>query len=188
MHVKAGFQLGNIANPTVTNMSMSMDGKAAFGGQAAFDYVFNFGLSVGGEVGVLSAKAESGTFKDTFTAIPILARVGYHLSALGFLPKNMDLYFLGKMGFVPGVWSGDSKDYLDELLEMYGGSSIDNPKGFGFGFDVGYAFYFTPIVGIFAEAGFERYLLKSEVSVEGSTYEAESPMNKFFTLGLALKF
>jgi hypothetical protein len=57
-----------------------------------------------------------------------------------------------------------------------------------FGFDVGVAYYFTSVLGIFAEAGFDRYALSTEVSIDGYSDTIDGPFSRFFTVGISAKF
>jgi hypothetical protein len=190
MHINGGFSMGFLDPSLKTTGFANEDakGKLGVGGHFVAEYVFGFGLSVGGEIGVVSAKMETKvgneTYKDTITAIPILARVGYHF---GFVPDDQDFYIVGKIGYVPGMWSGKAKDTYKEI-----GIDMDNPDGAGFGFDVGWAYYFTSHVGLFLEGGFDYYYMKSEYGWSYGSYKRtttlESFMSKFFTVGVGFKF
>jgi hypothetical protein len=157
-----------------------LDGGIGFGGNVYVDYILpiNIPLSLGAEAGVDSAKLDSSV-DDTILAIPVLARVAYHFD---ILPK-LDLYVVGKIGIAFGSWKGEVRDSADEY------ASVKTPPGFAFGFDVGAAYYFTPTIGVFAEAGFDRYNLSAEI--EDSYYGSDTleiPFNRFFTLGISAKF
>jgi phytoene dehydrogenase-like protein len=78
---------------------------------------------------------------------------------------------VGKVGYVLG--GGETN-----------GNSEDGYNGIGFGFDVGAAYYFNSRIGIFAEAGFERYSLEKDDS--GVTYEF--PFSRFVIVGISAKF
>jgi opacity protein-like surface antigen len=160
----------------------SIEGDIGIGGNIYADYLLPIGIpmSLGVEVGVDTSSFKIDSAKDTVLAIPILARVAYHFD---IMPK-LDLYLVGKIGYAFGIWNGDTKD----VIEKYDGS-IDNKGGLAFGFDVGVAFYFTPTVGIFAEGGFDDYMLESEFKFPGEKGEKlEVPFYRFFTVGLSLKF
>jgi hypothetical protein len=156
----------------------SEKGSVGIGGNVSVDYLLKTKspLSVGGEIGADSASVSvrSGV-KDTVTAIPILARVAYHFK---LPPPKLDLYVLGKLGYAVGIWKGDMKDM----------SNGDNPGGFGFGFDLGAAYYFTKKIGAFAEVGFDRYLLKTEAAMGGpSKTTLDMPLTRFLTAGVSVK-
>jgi hypothetical protein len=89
---------------------------------------------------------------------------------------NLDLYLVGKVGYVLGS------------AERPGMGSEDGYNGIGFGFDAGVAYYFTPRIGVFAEAGFERYGLKKEFSESGYSETVEVPFTRFVIVGLSTKF
>lgn len=108
----------------------------------------------------------------TVGTVPILARVAYHFD---FNPK-LDLYLVGKIGYVLGMMSGD----ISEFIEPQG--------GIGFGFDIGAAFYFTANFGIFAEAGFDRYMLGWKYKSAYGTDKGDAPFSRFATVGISAKF
>jgi hypothetical protein len=150
--------------------SETLKGDVGIGGNVSVDYLLKtkIPLSVGGEIGADSASVSTGGSKNTVTAIPILARVAYHFK---LPPPKLDLYVLGKLGYAVGTLKGDQL------------KNLDNPSGFGFGFDLGAAYYFTKKIGAFAEVGFDRYLLKSKV--EGETIDL--PLTRFLTAGVSVK-
>ncbi|MDR0718941.1 MAG: outer membrane beta-barrel protein [Treponema sp.] len=149
--------------------STSIDGDIGFGGNIYADYLLPIGvpLSLGIEAGFDTASIEDGGTKVTGNAIPLLARVAYHFD----LMANLDLYLVGKIGYVLG-------------FAETGGESESGFGGIGFGFDVGVAYYFTPRIGVFAEAGFDRYNLEKDIS--GMTVKA--PFSRFVTVGISTKF
>ena len=100
--------------------------------------------------------------------LPLLLRAAFHLD----LMANLDLYLVGKVGYVLG--GGEDNE----------GWSEDGVNGLGFGADVGVALYFTPRFGVFAEAGFERYSLEKEIY----GYKYEFPFSRFVIVGLSTKF
>jgi hypothetical protein len=179
--IGGGFSISSGDVKISGDLDATLEGKGGFGGNFYLDYLLpiSFPLSVGVEIGIEGKSVYDSGNKDTFTAGPILARVGYHFAPI----PNLDLYVLGKIGFVFGNWSGDYYDYIDDL-----GADIDDPNGFAFGFDVGAAYYFTPHVGAFAEIGFDDYALKTEASLGSYSVTGEAPFYKFLTVGVAYKF
>ncbi|GHV69733.1 hypothetical protein AGMMS49928_13380 [Spirochaetia bacterium] len=170
--------------------SSTIKGDVGIGGNIYLDYVLPIGvpMSLGIEAGI-----DTSTFKDTNkdsntedvgTAIPILLRVAYHFD----LASNLDLYLVGKIGYAFNDFTGDTADYMksvDVTLEMEG--------GIAFGIDLGVCFYFTPLVGIFAEAGYDQYngkvTAKFNDYYSGSSSETiDTTFNRFFTAGLSIKF
>ena len=124
-------------------------------------------LSLGFEAGYDTATLEESGVEITGYAIPLLLRVAYHFD----LMANLDLYLVGKVGYVLGGGEG-------------GGTTEDGINGLGFGVDVGAAYYFTPRSGVFGEAGFERYSLEKDI--RGYTWEF--PFSRFVIIGLSTKF
>jgi hypothetical protein len=159
----------------------SYDSEIGIGGNVYADYLLPISvpLSLGFEVGVDTASFEEGSSKDSILAIPLLLRVAYHFD---LFPK-LDLYVVGKMGYAFGSWSGDTRDFLEDA-----GGTIETAGGIAFGFDAGVAYYFTPLVGVFAEAGFDRYALSVKVKGGGESETLDAPFSRFFTAGLSLKF
>ncbi|GHU47424.1 hypothetical protein FACS1894200_02780 [Spirochaetia bacterium] len=172
--VHGGFALSSFS-PSVDDFSA--DSSVGFGGNLSLDYLLpSLPVSLGAEAGFNSASFDiDSEFTDTVMAIPILLRVAYHLDL--DVPQ-LDLYLVGKMGYAVGTWSGDAKDFLEDM-----GADVGSVGGFAFGIDLGVAYYFTSNIGIFGEVGFDDYMLSSNVS--GSTVEL--PFYQFFTLGVSLK-
>jgi hypothetical protein len=150
---------------------LSFDGDIGFGGNIFVDYLLPIGLplSLGFEVGYDTATIKDDVYGElSGSAIPLLARAAYHFD----LMANLDLYVVGKLGYVLG--SGED-DY---------GTSEDGINGIGFGFDVGAAYYFSPRIGFFGEAGFERYGLEKRIN----DLDWEVAFSRFVILGLSVKF
>jgi hypothetical protein len=190
--ISGGLALSSLKGLTVDgNDGMSVDSGIGMGGNLLVDYLLpiSIPLSLGGEVGFDATKfkvSAIGTAEDSIFAIPLLFRVAYHFD---LLPK-LDLYVVGKIGYVIGIWTGDIKDSLENY-----GATVDTIKGLGFGFDAGVAYYFNSKVGIFIEAGFDNYGLKSKIKEEGgygSSYAGyentlEAPFRRFLTAGFSFK-
>jgi hypothetical protein len=158
------------------------EGEIGIGGNIYLDYLLPIGvpLSLGVEAGVDTSTFPFDGGKDTAIAIPLLLRVAYHFD---LMPK-LDLYLVGKIGYAFGDVTGDSID----LVENQGGN-VEVAGGLGFGIDAGVAFYFTSLVGIFAEAGFDRYNGKYTVKFPGiSDTSSDVTFSRFLTAGLSIKF
>jgi hypothetical protein len=97
---------------------------------------------------------------------------------------KLDLYAVGKIGYSFGVWTGTTKDQIDSIPD----SGIEGPSGLAFGVDIGAAYYFTPVIGAFAEAGFDRYNLEAKFKIGSDSEYIRAPFNRFFTAGLSVKF
>jgi hypothetical protein len=163
------------------------DGDVGLGGSVSLDYLLPVRVSLGMELGVHGSSFSVDGMKDKMTAIPILFRVGYHFD----VTPNLDLYLVGKLGGAFGSWKGDNRDYFEAE-----GASVGTIGGFGFGFDVGLA-YFTSNIGVFIEGGLDRYNLKTDIdatipvsyySSQKITAKIEVPFNHFLTFGLSFKF
>jgi hypothetical protein len=144
----------------------SIDGEMGFGGNIYADYLLpvSVPLSLGFEIGYDRASISGNDgWGNNITvegyAIPLLIRAAYHFD----LMANLDLYLVGKIGYVLGGGEGES-----------------GYNGIGFGFDVGGAYYFTPRFGAFAEAGFDRYNCEKD--------GLKVPFTRFFTAGVSVKF
>jgi hypothetical protein len=197
---------GGLALSSVDDIKVKGDGAGSYdidsdtgvGGNLFVDWLIPTGipLSLGFEAGVDGAKFTiENYYNETMTAIPLLLRAAYHFD---ILPK-LDLYVVGKIGYVTGIWEGDYRDYVDKS-----GGTVDPIGGVGFGFDVGAAYYFNSKIGIFIEVGFDKYNLKTKLktgsdeyydeysntyhSIEGNNYTLEAPFNRFLTVGISGKF
>ena len=162
--------------------SQGVESDIGVGGNLFVDYLLPIGipLSLGGEVGVDSASFKyAGIYTDTVIAIPLLLRAAYHFD---LLPK-LDLYVVGKIGYVIGIWEGETKDMVKSI-----GASVGDIGGIGFGFDVGAAYYFNSKLGAFAELGFDDYALESEITSSGYNQTLKAPFNRFLTIGVSGKF
>jgi hypothetical protein len=150
------------------------DGEVGLGGNVYFDYLLpiNIPLSLGAEIGIDGATIGEDNWVDTILAIPLLLRAAYHFD----LNPKLDLYLVGKAGYVIGAMvDGPDAEYFKS-----GG-------GFGFGIDVGVAYYFTSIIGLFGEAGFDGYLTKSTFDVSGESFSINTPFYRFVTVGISVR-
>jgi hypothetical protein len=177
--ISGGFALSQL--DTSSDDLQGLDGGVGYGGNVYLDYLLPISvpLSLGVEIGYDSAKMMD-KYDDTFSAIPILARVAYHFD----IAPKLDLYVVGKIGIAFGSWQGEQKDSVEEFAD------IETPLGLAFGFDLGAAFYFTSNIGAFVEAGFDRYNLSlKETSKDDSSQKltADVPFNRFLTLGISAK-
>jgi len=129
----------------------------------------NFGLTLGLQSGFSGAGVN-----DDLSAgiIPVLFRVGYHPD-LGV--KNLDVYAHAKLGFAVGFWTGDNK------------SGYTNPAGFALGGSMGARYFFTNVIGAFAELGWEHYYLGYDYKVRNYSHSYGAYADKFLSLGLTFK-
>jgi hypothetical protein len=193
--LSGGFALSSIDGLKVDGQSnITYETEIGLGGNIYADYLLPIGipLSLGFEVGYDTAnftikKAfysyETGEYSDAKEAIavlPLLVRVAYHFDLLA----SLDLYLVGKVGYAFGFWSGDYYKYLEENSYV----TIGDIGGFAFGVDIGAAFYFTSFFGIFAEAGFDSYALKSKITGGNISQTLETPFKRFVTIGFSTKF
>jgi hypothetical protein len=196
----------------------SITSETGWGGNLLIDYLLPAGvpLSLGVEVGVNSSVFKitryeiveipgyTGTngwvegtteeitlnkWEDSIAAIPLLFRAAYHFD---LLPK-LDLYLVGKIGYVIGIWNGGYKNWEEQDFD----SKIEPVGGLGYGVDAGVAYYFNSKLGLFVEAGFDQYALKTRVTGKeeaGEDYEENSwdytinvPFNRIVTFGFSAK-
>jgi hypothetical protein len=173
--------------------------KPGLGGSLSADWLLpgSIPLSLGFEAGFDSASFEiieevftHGFFNDTVTAIPLLLRAAWHFD---IVPK-LDLYLVGKIGYVIGIMEGDFKNHVENEKD----GKVESVGGVGFGFDVGVAYYLNPKMGIFVEAGFDSYVFETKYSpgnvpfqnlfYETKTVTVATPFYRFFTAGVSVKF
>jgi hypothetical protein len=159
------------------------EGEIGIGGNIYLDYLLPIGvpMSLGAEIGVDTSTFPYDGGEDTAIAIPLLLRIAYHFD---LMPK-LDLYLVGKIGYAFGDVTGDSIDMVKNA-----GGDVEVAGGLGFGIDAGVAFYFTSLVGIFAEVGFDQYNGKYTVTNSFSNESSSTGVifNRFFTAGLSIKF
>jgi hypothetical protein len=151
-------------------------GEMGIGGNVYLDYLLpiSIPLSLGAEIGVDRSTVGDGFVEDTVVAVPLLLRLAYHFD---LFPK-LDLYVVGKLGYAIGtITSGPDEPYLDSA------------GGFAIGIDAGAAYYFTPIVGVFAEVGVDDYMVEAKATTDwGYSFTVDTPFYRFLTFGLSLKF
>jgi hypothetical protein len=167
--MSGGFALSSM-EVKIEGYTANVDSEIGLGGNVYVDYLLPIGvpLSLGAEIGFDTAVVDDSGFKLTGNVIPLLLRVAYHFD----LMANLDLYLVGKVGYVLGF-----AEYTD-------GDTEDGFGGIGFGFDVGAAYYLTPRFGAFFEGGFDRYNLEKDI--DGLTVKV--PFSRFVTLGVSVKF
>jgi hypothetical protein len=184
--VSGGFALSTMeAKAKGGGSSMTMEGDVGLGGNIYFDYLLpisipmSLGFEIGADGSSFTTEGQSNS-KDNITAIPLLLRAAYHFD----INPKMDLYLVGKVGYVIGIWEGDVKNLLDTM-----NADVDPIGGFGFGVDLGAAYYFTSNFGIFAERGFDGYMLSTKVKISGvSDLTIYAPFYRFLTVGISAKF
>lgn len=125
-----------LISPTFNLGSYYYASAFALGITASVEYCLpiSFALAVGGEAGVGFLVG----YSESYLCIPIFARVSWHPN---FEVNNLDTYLVLKLG------------YNISLTQYYGG-------GFSFGFAAGARWFFTPVIGVFGELGWDRYGLK----------------------------
>ena len=162
------------------------DVGGGFGFNVFVDYLLpvSVPVSLGAEFGVHGASFEikHTTYEDTITAIPLLLRAAYHFAPA---PK-VDLYIVGKLGYVFATWKGDARDMMEDDYD----AKVDDVGGVGFGFDLGVVYSLNERFGLFAELGFDHYSL--ETKIKNSDYDIsmtlEVPFTRFLTFGVNAKF
>jgi opacity protein-like surface antigen len=145
------------------------DSDVGLGANLFVDYLLPISvpLSLGFELGFDTASVSANSQKVTGNVIPLLIRAAYHFD----LMANLDLYVVGKIGYAVG--------FADTPV-----GTEDGFGGVGFGFDVGAAYYFNSRIGVFAEAGYERYGIEKKEN----GYTIETPFSRFIIIGISAKF
>jgi hypothetical protein len=169
--VSGGFALSRM---NASADGYTVEGDIGMGGNIYIDYLLpiSIPLSLGFEFGADTSSLTVNGGTDKVLAIPLLLRAAYHFD---LFPK-LDLYVVGKAGYALGfITSGPSKDY------------VDSSGGFAFGIDAGVAYYFTSLIGVFAEAGFDDYMIKTKFDISGLKYSIDTPFYRFVTLGISFK-
>jgi hypothetical protein len=159
--ISGGFALSSME---VKGFGESIDGDIGLGGNVYADYLLPIGvpLSLGFEIGFDTATIGDES-EVTGIAVPLLLRAAYHFD----LMANLDLYLVGKIGYILGSAESD----------------IDSDSGYnglGFGVDVGAAYYFNPRLGVFGEVGFDQY--------NGEKDDIKVIFSRFVTVGVSTKF
>lgn len=171
--ISGGFGIG-----AFTSGISYTDYSALMGGTVAVDYALpiNFALTVGGETGYYGSRLKTVTDYDPDVSvgeIPIIARVAWHPN---WEVRNLDTYVLLKIGYGIGFWFGDDV-----------GDAIKNFHGLIFGSNIGVRYFFTPIIGVFAEGGYEFQYLTYKVEAGGFSEKWRAAGVKFLTLGVSFK-
>jgi hypothetical protein len=188
--ISGGLALSAVDAKIKSTISPRIDTKIGFGGNIYADYLLPVGVpvSLGFEIGVHAAKfivnespLSGKKAEETITAVPLLLRAAWHFD----LADSLDFYLVGKIGGAFGAWKGDLYDDLGSS-----GIAVDDIGGFALGIDIGAVYYFTPRFGASAEAGFDRYSLKTKIKAPFGAYSAtlEAPFSRFLTFGVSVKF
>jgi hypothetical protein len=178
--------LGSLKTPGYgdfdTHATVDLGGNVYLDYFLPIDIPLSLGIETGVDISGISIRLDT-TFSETIMVIPILIRAAYHFD----LFSKLDLYLLGKIGYVFGEWKGGFKDYLEKQEKITFGAV---PSGMAFAFDLGAAYYFTSVFGIFVEGGFDHYGLTIKGKKEGSSdvLEFETQLKRFLTAGLSIKF
>ena len=192
MEFASGTMLLNVGDGIGTSTpSMKSDGGSTVTGDTAlvqgaalsFEWIPSgkTGLSYGVETGFYVGGYYDGIFGHSFVmAIPALFRLGWHPAFIKV--KNLDVYLLGKAGWTFGFWGGDAADR----------DGLGNPSGISFGSSIGIKYFYTPVIGIFLEGGFNTYRLNASYdSGTGNnryTNTIYAPLNNYATLGVSWRF
>jgi hypothetical protein len=169
--VSGGFALSSVKAEAE---GRTYEGEVGLGANVYFDYLLPIGipLSLGGEIGIDSATIGEEGWIDTVLAVPLLLRAAYHFD----LDPKLDLFLVGKLGYVIGtIVDGPDAEYFTSA------------GGFGFGVDIGAAYYFTSLFGAFIEAGVDGYMVKSKFDVSGTDFTVNTPFYRFVTFGLSFR-
>ncbi|MDR2494683.1 MAG: hypothetical protein LBD24_05605 [Spirochaetaceae bacterium] len=145
-------------------IGMTYDPAAALmGGVLALDYALPvpLGLTVGFETGMAGAALDDSR---SVGVIPVLIRIAWHPN---WGIRNLDTSVTAKMGVGFGFWLGDRRNR-------------DNPAGFAFGFTLGARYFLTPSVGVFAELGYDHFMLPFKTGARDVDFNAM----RIFSIGV----
>jgi hypothetical protein len=171
--ISGGFALSTMT-AKIEGLGYDVEGGVGVGGNVYFDYLLpiSIPLSLGAEIGADGASVGVDDWEDKVLALPLLLRAAYHFD----LDPKIDLYLVGKIGYVIGfITDGPDKEYFK------------SSGGLGFGIDVGVAYYFTSVFGLFAEGGFDGYMLKTQFSDDSTDFTLKTPFYRFLTLGISFR-
>jgi hypothetical protein len=163
-----GFTLGQLK----PNLS-GIDNTLLMGGRLHADYFVLQGLSIGIESGFSNAVVGDTDF--SVGVVPILARIAWHPFSL----QNLDPYIVGKAGYGVSLWTKEGEDY-----------NWSNPKGgFVWSIDLGARYFFTKVIGVFVEAGYEcQHFSWDHPGMETPKWEDAANGRTYATVGLTFKF
>jgi hypothetical protein len=163
----AGFTLGRLK----PNMP-GIDNTLLMGGRLHADYFVLKGLSIGIESGFSNAAIGNTDF--SVGVVPIMARIAWHPFSL----RNLDPYIVGKAGYGVGFWTEKGDDY--DWTDLYG--------AFVWGIDIGLRYFFTQVIGVFIEAGYEcQHFDWEHPGMEVPKWEGAANGRSYVTLGLTIK-
>jgi hypothetical protein len=162
-----GFTLGQL-KPNLSGIGNTL----LMGGRLHADYFASPWLSIGIESGFSGAPICDTGF--AVGVVPILARLAWHPFAL----QNFDPYLAGKAGYGVGFWTKEGYNY----------NWTDPCGGFVWGIDIGLRYFFTQIVGVFIEAGYECQCFGWEhPGMESPKWEDAANGRSYATVGLTVK-
>jgi hypothetical protein len=178
--VSAGFALSTMTvEESIRNVDIK--GGMGYGGNVYFDYLLpikiplSLGFEVGADWAYLVFDYSNGLDTDVVTAIPLLFRTAYHLD---LFPK-LDLYLVGKIGYALGIITDGSGDRLH---------IDDSVGGLAFGLDIGVAYYFASVFGVFIEGGFDDYMLQATFLDDANKPTINMPFYRFVTAGISFRW
>jgi hypothetical protein len=149
INVGVGFGPARYGSMTIPPLSGTVDIPLALGGLP-----FSFGGSVG------FAQSRWNYYGNDYLAYNVFVfggRANYHFN---FGVNKLDAYAGITLGWEIGRW-GSSNDADDSWLRYYGDYS-----GFHFGFQAGVRYFFTSIIGAFAEAGYGLTYIKAGLALK----------------------
>ena len=151
--LSAGFGIGS-SKPKVKpyfGPTVDYDTGVILGGAVAMDWMMftKLGITLGFEAGFNYVGYKITGFDDAgLTIMPIMFRSTWHPWFIK--AKNFDLFVAAKVGLNLTSEKGKNfKDYIKNYMASESG-------GLAIGFTLGTAYYFTPAIGIFAEAGYQK--------------------------------
>ena len=170
-------QKGNIMISPTFSFGSYYGFSSAIAITGAVDYALPIpiALTVGGEAGIATVVG----YSNNFMSLPIFARVGWHPN---FEVPNLDTYITLKLGY--NILLSGAKDSGTNWEYNYGG-------GFSYGGNVGARYFFTPVIGAFAELGYDQYAISYEYKWTGGgpyTHNYNYYIYTWVHVGVTFKF
>jgi hypothetical protein len=168
----------NFSTPEVKTSAFTLEGDQVYAPGASFSFEWlpsgKAGLTYGLETGLYYAGYDIMGLDSSVIAIPVLFRFGWHPSFIKV--QNLDVYLLGKIGLTFGSYGGD-------LADIAG-----TPWNISFGGNIGAKYFFTPMIGLFLEAGINLYRLSADIDTGyGSDNKLYTNIDNYATLGVSIK-
>lgn len=156
-------------------------------GNVSVDYALPIGLPliIGFETGYLWSNTTIKHSYDEYDGVylsyvPFVLHLAWHPN---LQVKGIDAYIVGKAGFGLAFWSGNNTISSNGLFEM------KNGYGHILGIDIGCRYFFNERIGLYLEAGYDRYYFFYEKSYSSGVKDDRiGYFDKFGTVGFTVLF